>query len=385
MTAKSDTHFEIDWMRYMWVFLIASVLVVGASVALVLIRGLNFGVDFAGGYEIQLKFPNTVSESKIREALDPLGIDFGVQQYGAPADNTELILVRKQGTISLEERLAIEEDFRTLAHGPDKITAWSMAESGENIQVGFASPTSEAEVRSVLDKYNLQVKTLTPGEREDQPLYSIQLVSLADKIERTLRKAFQIKEDWPFVARVDFVGPQVGEQLRNQGFMAILYSFVFILLYIAVRFDLFFAPGAIIALIHDVAVVLGVMAITQLEFNLTVVAGVLTIVGYSNNDTVVVYDRVRENLVRLRGRDLRSLVNTSMNETFSRTILTHVTTQLVVVAVFIFGGEVLKPFSVAMMAGIFIGTYSSIYIATPVYIVLKEYFQKKSPTTVAPA
>ncbi|MBI5510029.1 MAG: protein translocase subunit SecF [Deltaproteobacteria bacterium] len=368
--------FDFDWIGRMWLFIIMSTVLVAGSVALVATRGLNFGIDFAGGYEIQVKFPETVSETQIREVLEPLNVDFGVQRYGKPEDNTHLILVRKHGTVTKEGRAAIEADFQALAGGAEGLSTWSMAESGENITAGFLAPVDEAKVRGLLDKHGLTIKKLSRSEREDQPEYSIQLVSLAGKIESALRAGFKIAADWPLVPRVEFVGPQVGEQLRNQGFMAVLYSFFFILLYVAVRFDLFFAPGAVIALVHDVTITVGVFAFTGLEFNLTVVAGLLTLVGYSINDTIVVYDRIRENVVRLRGRDLRGMVNTSMNETMSRTILTSFLTLLVVAALFIFGGEVIKPFAVSLLVGITIGTYSSIYIASPIYILLKERFHK---------
>jgi preprotein translocase subunit SecF len=169
----------------------------------------------------------------------------------------------------------------------------------------------------------------------------------------------------------------VGAELRNDGIMAIVYALGFILLYIAVRFDLAFAPGAVLALIHDVLITVGVFSLLQLEFNLPVIAAILAIVGYSLNDTIVVYDRIRENSLRYRGRTLRDLVNTSLNQTLSRTLLTSATTMLVVLALLIVGGGIIRDFSIALTVGVMVGTYSSVAIASPAYIFLRERAEKK--------
>ena len=202
-------------------------------------------------------------------------------------------------------------------------------------------------------------------------------MSLSDQVEDALRQANGVPESEKLVSRVEFVGPQVGAELRNQGIMAIVYALGFILLYIAVRFDLAFAPGAVVALIHDVMITMGVFALFGLEFNLPIIAAILAIVGYSLNDTIVVYDRIRENQLRYRGRGLRDLVNTSLNQTLSRTVLTSATTMLVVLALLIFGGGIIRDFSIALAVGIMIGTYSSIAVASPVYILLRERSEQK--------
>ncbi|MEK7704926.1 MAG: protein translocase subunit SecF, partial [Myxococcota bacterium] len=229
--------------------------------------------------------------------------------------------------------------------------------------------------RVALIAHGLVVKELSRGEREDQPDYQVDLVSLGDRIEQALRSALNVPVGQSIVGRVEFVGPQVGQQLRNQGFLALFYSLVFMLLYVAVRFDLFFAPGAIVALAHDVTITLGVFSVFQFEVNLQVVAAILALVGYSINDTIVVYDRMRENVVRLRGRDLRSLVNTSINETLSRTVLTSGTTLLTVIAMLVFAGGTIREFAIALFVGIIIGTYSSIGIAASLYVFLRERYQ----------
>lgn len=164
--------------------------------------------------------------------------------------------------------------------------------------------------------------------------------------------------------RIEYVGPQVGKELAEKGGLAITYALIGILIYVALRFEYRFAIGAIVATIHDVIVTIGVFSLFQIEFDVTVLAAVLAVIGYSLNDTIVVFDRIRENFRRMRKGSPKDVLNAAINETLSRTIMTSVATLLVVVAMFIFGGKVIHGFSLALIVGIFIGTYSSIYVAS---------------------
>lgn len=179
--------------------------------------------------------------------------------------------------------------------------------------------------------------------------------------------------------RVEFVGPQVGEELTRAGIMAVLIAMLAILLYVTVRFEFRFALGADAALLHDITIVLGLFAITGKEFTLPVIAALLTVIGYSLNDTIVVFDRIRENFEANRKRktpeDENVVINLSLNQTLSRTLMTSVTTLLVVLALFFLGGEVIHDFAFALIAGILVGTYSSIYVASPVMMVLAGRFK----------
>ena len=170
--------------------------------------------------------------------------------------------------------------------------------------------------------------------------------------------------------RVEFVGPQVGEELKNDGGLALLYALFGILLYVALRFQMRFSIGAIAALVHDVLITLGVFSITGMDFDLTVLAALLAVIGYSLNDTIVVFDRVRENFRRLREHGPVEVFNYSLNQTLSRTLMTSLTTMLVLVALLIFGGEIIRGFSMALIIGVLIGTYSSIFVASPVTLAL---------------
>ena len=181
----------------------------------------------------------------------------------------------------------------------------------------------------------------------------------------------------PEVRRVEYVGPAVGRELRNQGFKAVLYAMALIVVYVGLRFDFRFSPGVIIAIVHDAIITLGYFAFTGREFNLTSVAVILTVVGYSVNDTVVVYDRIRENAGRFKGKKLGDLVNVSINEVLGRTFLTSFATALSLIGLLIYGVGTIFDFSAAMMIGIISGTYSTWFIAAPMTIWLEERAEKK--------
>lgn len=170
--------------------------------------------------------------------------------------------------------------------------------------------------------------------------------------------------------RIEFVGPKVGEELSEQGGLAMLVALFGILIYVAMRFEYRFAIGAVLALVHDVTIVLGIFSMMGLEFDLTVLAALLAVIGYSLNDTIVVYDRIRENFLRIRKGESTQIVNTSLNQTLSRTLVTSLTTLLVLTALFYFGGELIHGFSTALILGVLVGTYSSIYVASSILLAM---------------
>ncbi len=187
------------------------------------------------------------------------------------------------------------------------------------------------------------------------------MAQLSNEVVSMLQSKNQTEID---VRRVEFVGPQVGDELTEQGGLAMLYALIGILIYVSLRFEYRFAIGSVVALIHDVVITLGFFSLTRIEFDLTVLAAILAIIGYSLNDTIVVFDRIRETFLRMRKGSSVEIVNAALNDTLSRTLMTSLTTLLVVVALFMFGGEVIHAFSIALLFGIVIGTYSSIYIAS---------------------
>jgi len=182
--------------------------------------------------------------------------------------------------------------------------------------------------------------------------------------------------------RIEFVGPQVGEELTEQGALAMIYALIGILIYIMVRFQWRFAPGAVIALVHDVLIIIGVFALFQFDFDLTVLAALLAVIGYSLNDTIVVFDRIRENFRKMRKGTALEIINTSLNQTISRTLMTSITTLLVLASLFVFGGEVIHSFSLALILGVIVGTYSSIYVASTATLALGVSKSDLMPTKV---
>ena len=172
------------------------------------------------------------------------------------------------------------------------------------------------------------------------------------------------------VRRVEFVGPQVGEDLQEDGGLALIYALIMIFIYIAFRFQRRFSVGAIAALVHDIIITIGFFSVLQLDFDLTVLAALLAVIGYSLNDTIVVFDRIRENFRRMRKGEPVEVINASLNQTLTRTLITSLTTLLVLTALFFLGGELIRPFSTALIFGVIIGTYSSIYVASPVTLAL---------------
>ena len=194
------------------------------------------------------------------------------------------------------------------------------------------------------------------------------LIKNIDLIKTTLAKEF----DYGFEYRkVDFVGPQVGSQMIQSGSIAMVLAWIAIMLYVWVRFEWHFGLGVLIALLHDVIIALGFMSVTQYDFNLSTVAAVLTIIGYSVNDSVVIYDRIRENLRKYTNKSIIELINLSINETLSRTTITSLTTLIANLALIMFGGEAIKSFSVLVFVGVFVGTYSSIFISAPILTLFK--------------
>ncbi len=192
------------------------------------------------------------------------------------------------------------------------------------------------------------------------PKEGMSSAELSDNVLNTLK----IQNSEVELRRVEFVGPQVGDELTNDGGKAMIYALIGILIYVAMRFEYRFAVGSVAALVHDVIVTLGVFAVLQLDFDLTVLAAILAVIGYSLNDTIVVFDRIRENFIKLRKGAPVEVVNTSLNQTLARTLMTSVTTLLVLIALFVFGGELIHGFATALIVGVLIGTYSSIYVAS---------------------
>lgn len=236
---------------------------------------------------------------------------------------------------------------------------------GTVIEVGYQEPADVDKIRTALKTKNFDALVQHFGSAKDvliriAPTDNVNRALVGDKvlaILKTTNPDIQMR-------RVENVGPQIGDELRDDGGTAMLLALAGILIYVTLRFEFRFSVGAIIALLHDVVITMGIFSITRMEFDLTILAAILAIIGYSLNDTIVVFDRVRENFLKLRKANAEESINTSINQTFSRTIVTSLTTLLVLLALFIFGGKIIHGFSMAMIIGVIVGTYSSIYVAS---------------------
>jgi preprotein translocase subunit SecF len=239
---------------------------------------------------------------------------------------------------------------------------------GTLIEVGYHESVDLSVVRNTLDKAKFKSANVQYFGSTKEVLIrlkpqDISSAKLSSKIIRLLGDDVDIR-------RVEFVGPKVGEELTNDGGLAMLYALIGILIYVAFRFEYRFALGSISALIHDVIITLGVFSLLQIEFDLTVLAAILAVIGYSLNDTIVVFDRIRENFLSTRHVDPAKIINGALNQTLSRTIMTSLTTLLVLFALFFLGGEIIHSFALALLIGVVIGTYSSIYVASSMILAL---------------
>ncbi|TCK18798.1 protein translocase subunit secF [Thiogranum longum] len=275
---------EIDFMGKRKIAMAFSTLLIVIAFASLIVRGLNFGIDFTGGTIIEVAYPDTADLAELRQVLADAGHpDAQVQHFGTSRD----VLIR-----------------------------------------------------------------IAPQEGRNRAELSDEVLSALQAADPAVEKR-----------RVEFVGPQVGEELTEQGGLAMLYALIGILIYVTLRFEYRFSLGAVAALVHDVIITLGVFSLAQVEFDLTVLAALLAVIGYSLNDTIVVFDRIRENFRRMRKGTPVSIMNASINQTLSRTLMTSLTTLLVLLALFFLGGEIIHAFALALIVGVFIGTYSSIFVA----------------------
>ena len=385
---------NIDFLKYKW-------WAIGASWALILVgmfaifvqKGLKFGIDFSGGTAIAIRFSERPDIDRIRTILDGASLgEVGIQRYEEADKNEVLIRVQQQAK---EGRDVAEEVLKALRQGlqaptdPAKIDVNTEGRATLAARLAAADPDHVAGRSDVNPAaYYAQAAERMIARRSALGLFrspadfaSIEGVSPA--VRTWLQTNTYVG---PFVLlSAENVGPQVGADLQKKAVLAMVWSTIGMLLYIAFRFrSLPFGVGAIVALVHDTLITVGLLALMGREFNLIVVAALLTLVGYSVNDTVVVYDRVRENLRTPKKEALASVINRSINQTLSRTILTSGATMLVVVALFFLGGEVLHTFALTLIIGIVVGTYSSIYVAAAIVVIWRD-FQNRGKLTAVPS
>ena len=380
---------QIDWLGKKWYFLGFSLIFSVAGLLSILFwHGIPLGVDFKGGTLVYVKFDQTPSTDRIRSAVDGEGIhDSRIQAFG-PASNNQVIvsLPEKQtqeanleaGRTTIVK--ALEDHYsRTGAAsagkldldnvGRESLTDFLSQRDPEHLNGGptgaDAGHAKYAQQAAAILNYRDKQHGGLIGSRAE-------LKGIADPaVVSTLEQGTYLSGFTVF--NVEIVGPQVGQQLRKQALLATLYSLLGMLIYLWVRFELIYGVAAVVAVFHDTLITIGAFSLSNQEITLTVIAAILTLVGYSMNDTIVVFDRIRENLRLSRREPLADVVNRSINQTLSRTVLTSGLTFLTVLSLYLFGGEVLHGFSFALVIGILIGTYSSIAVAAPMLVAWQQW------------
>jgi len=373
-----------DFMRWRRIFVGLSIIITVGSVVLLVTGKAKLGTDFRGGTEVELAFKGPVRVQQIRDAVQAAGFSTpDVIKVDDPKNPARyMIRVQEVSTLSLDTEAAVE---RALCFGQNlpadacpasrRSNEVKFSPGGDKITARFEQAPDLAWIKQQAS--GVSGLRLRPGN--NNPLVQnardhkveIQLMSKGDQLLAGLKHA--LGEQAPDSAlRAEWIGPRAGAQLRDSAVKSILIAIVFIMAYIAFRFDLRFAPGGVVALIHDATGTIGALILLKREIDLTTVAAVLTIIGYSVNDTVVIYDRVRENLGKLRGATFRDLINLSTSEMLGRTILTTATVQMSLLAFFVWGTGTLKNFALSISVGLIFGTYSTIYIALPT----TEWFDK---------
>jgi preprotein translocase subunit SecF len=315
---KPGTQIDFVGKRGLCAALSAALII--ASLVAIPVRGVKLGIDFAGGNEVQVRFDEDVAvgEGAIREALVSVASiqDPSVVRYGTVSEKE--FLIRFKGADEVTEAPPVDDEVMAAAEG------------GEDVSLAISDRMIELE--STLRD---QIGSLT-------------------------------------VQRIEFVGPRIGRELQRDGILSLFWASLAILAYVAFRFSSRFAPGAVVAVIHDLVITAGIFVILGLEFDLRILAAMLAILGYSLNDTIIIYDRIRENLELHTKRAMPEVLNLSVNQTLSRTVLTSGTTIVALLALYFLGGDVIRPFAFAMLIGVVVGTYSSIYIASPLLLLLEQ-------------
>jgi preprotein translocase subunit SecF len=378
---------NIDFLGKKWYFLAFSLVFSVAGVLSMLFwHHIPLGVDFRGGTLVYVKFSHPPDDNGIRAAMDRAGLhNARIQRFGPIADNEVLI--------DLDARETTEQ---ALDQGKVKIinALETRAPAGKQDLNNASSLT--------IKNYLMEKDPLHLGSDADQR-YTAQAQAIVNYRDKTLGGVLSSLDQQKAAAdpavvdsladgfflsdfgvrNVEIVGPQVGSQLRRQALLATVYSLVGMLVYLGFRFEWIYGVAAVVTVLHDTLITVGAFSLTNTDISLTVIAAILTLIGYSNNDTIVVFDRIRENIKLMRREKLSDIVNRSINQTLSRTILTAGLTFLTVLALYLFGGEVLRGFSLALVIGILIGTYSSIAIAAPILVAYQDWRIEKGRRPVA--
>lgn len=371
---------NIDFMKYRKFWIWVSLLFVGFGVvAMFLADRLNLGIDFAGGTQMTLRFREQPDVDVLRDQLEKIGLgESPIQRFGQAADNEVILKVRavegqEEGS---RDRIVAAFDSALNADRGNKQDLNRIGEAGIAGLLAAADPDRVAGTGDPAAHYAGVARSVLQERQKDGLFTTWEQVAKSPGLSPAAANVLRTSGHLGAYAilSTENVGPQIGKELRMQGFWAVIASLIGMLIYIGFRFELRFGIGAVMAGLHDVLVTFGIYWASGYEFNLITVAAFLTLIGYSMNDTVVIFDRIRENMKKNRRQPLIEVMNDSLNQTLKRTLMTSGVTLLSVLALLFLGGDVLRGFSLVMTIGIIVGVYSSIYIASPFALLWDQYF-----------
>jgi len=383
-----DTNF--DFLGKKWPFIITSlVLFVASIISLIVKGGPRYGIDFRGGAVVDVQFKGTAPIDKIRsEISERIPGEITVQSMGAEGDRVligteqrsseELAQARQTIIATLTEAFGQPGDKLEFNNAGAQAIADRIRDPLVRKGAGLSEPDLQALVQNMVRFRDSQRSGLLTDFQELSSVPGVTPAVIQTLNEEAYLAPFQVKS-------VEIVGPKVGSELRTQAILATLYALGGMLVYIAFRFEWIYGVAAVLAVFHDTIITIGFFSFFDREISLTVIAALLTLVGYSTNDTIVIFDRIRENLKILRKEKLETLVNLSVNQMLSRTVLTNGLTFVSVLALFLFGGEVLNNFAFALVVGMIIGTYSTVFLASPIVVFWQNYAEKRKRPGRSPA
>ncbi|MBI4918007.1 MAG: protein translocase subunit SecF [Acidobacteria bacterium] len=375
-----DTHFQFMKYRKFWIT-VSTVLNLLAIGLILFGPGFKYGVDFAGGTQVTLKFKSEPDQARVRKALEDLKLGaVNIQRFDEAERHELLVRVQnpgEEGDFSAQMLGALDKEFNP-AGGRIRMNLQGM----EALRDALVEADPDRRGGTVSERrahYEPMAQSVLNLRKQSGIFSGPQDLDKATELSATTRSF--LSENARFgefsVLAADSVGPAVGKDLRKKAGLAIVFSILGMLVYIWFRFQLQYGIGAIVALLHDTLITLGVLSLTGREIDIPAIAALLTLVGYSVNDTVVIFDRIRERLKLDRGKSLVAIMDVAINQTLSRTIITGGLTWLVVMALFLFGGDVINTFAFVLVIGLIVGSYSTIYIASPIALAVSNWREKR--------
>jgi preprotein translocase subunit SecF len=382
---------NIDFLGKKWYFLGFSLIFsIAGILSMVFWHGIPLGVDFKGGTDVYVKFTQAPDLDAIRHAIDAAGFhNARIQRYNVPSANEVLIALEQKETNeqsldqaktqvidALEKRFGKNQEGRLDVNNASAAAIRDFLLQADPLHAGTDANQRYTDQAQAIVRFRDQNKGGVFSSF-DELNGVVQPQVVAALKNGAYLSSFAVRN-------VEIVGPQVGKQLQRQALLATAYSLAGMLVYLAFRFEWIYGVAAVVAVFHDTLITLGAFSLTNKEITLTVIAAILTLIGYSMNDTIVIFDRIRENVKLMRREALSEIVNRSINQTLSRTVLTSGLTFLTVLSLYLFGGEVLRGFSFALVIGILIGTYSSIAVAAPMLVAYQDWRARKTGSSVVP-